>query len=87
MNAKSHRVLAGMLTVMLISVCTLLVAEQVSGATARTASGTLRQSSKFSSIGCATANWLFDTAGGDRLSDRLTPIMSRAKSCSAQTSR
>jgi hypothetical protein len=34
MNAKSHRVLAGMLTVMLISVCTLLVAEQVSGATA-----------------------------------------------------
>ena len=45
MNAKSHRVLAGMLTVMLISVCTLLVAEQVSGATARTASGTLRQSS------------------------------------------
>jgi hypothetical protein len=64
MNAKSHRVLAGMLTVMLISVCTLLVAEQVSGTTARTASGTLRQSSTSSSIGCATANWLFDTAGG-----------------------
>ena len=79
MNAKSHRVLAGMLTVMLISVCTLLVAEQVSGATARTASGTLRQSSTSSSIGCAMANWLFDTAGGDRLSDRLTPIISRAK--------
>jgi hypothetical protein len=79
MNAKSHCVLAGMLTVMLISVCTLLVAEQVLATTARTAPGTLAQSSTSSSITCAAANWLFDTASGHRLRDRLTPLVSRAK--------
>jgi hypothetical protein len=79
MNTKPNGVLVVMLTMMLISVCTLLVAEQVSGITTRTASGTLGQSSTSSSITCAAATWLFDTAGGRRLRDRLTPIISRAK--------
>jgi hypothetical protein len=78
-NTKPNSVLVIMLTMMLISVCTLSVAEQVSGVTTRTASDTLGQSSTSSSITCAVANWLFDTAGGHRLRDRLTPIISRAK--------